>query len=176
METAIGHFGSTSKYADQLSYGCKGEALAAIARLASLEVRSKCSGSHTTTRLVLDKASSITSDYDLSVSSGTTVIATDIFRHLPVRRKALKPHVETNKIREAIKRYSLVHVQIGFSLYDFGKQKLLLGTPSCRSTLDRLAAYHDPRLVQALEVFTPIIIYVCNISTWSYINMRTILI
>lgn len=154
METKIGQFGCTNKSVNGDTYGCKGEALAAISRLATLEIRSKLPNSDKSNRIIIGNVSSTSSDFGHSSASKgeTSVVVSDIFTHFPVRRKALRANVEIHRVREMVKRYSICHKQIRFSLYDFGQQRLLLTTPPCESVLDRLEAYHDPRLVRALEV------------------------
>jgi DNA mismatch repair ATPase MutL len=156
LETRIGQFGFTNKHVHGDTYGCKGEALAAISRLAMLEIRSRPRNSNTVNRIVIGNGSATSSDFEHYFSSGggTTIVVTDIFRHLPVRRKALRANLEVHHIREMVKRYSVCHKDIRFSLYDFGRQKLLLATAPCQSVLDRLESYHDPRLVRALEVLS----------------------
>lgn len=96
------------------SMGFRGEALASICHVASLEIISK---------IASDDAYQIYANPQISVpkptnhTQGTTIFVQDLFQKLPVRRKFLKsPATEFTYIYEIVQRYALIYPQVDFVL------------------------------------------------------------
>jgi DNA mismatch repair ATPase MutL len=62
-------------------------------------------------------------------SDGTTAIATELFRELPVRRVAMIPSVEIAAVKHRMIQLALVNPHISFSLFDAARGIRVLHTP-----------------------------------------------
>lgn len=106
--------------------GFRGEALASIAAIAQVELKTRRSEDETAT-LVLIEGSTI-KEHGLTVAPvGTSVAVNNLFFNVPARRNFLKSDAtEFANIEEEFSRVALVHPDIAFSLYHNGKMTLQL--------------------------------------------------
>ena len=99
------------------SMGFRGEALASIAAIAQVEIKSRRENDELGTFLKIE-GSKIISQEECSASTGTTISIKNLFYNVPARRKFLKsPSVEMRHIIEEFQRVSLVNNRVSFSLF-----------------------------------------------------------
>jgi DNA mismatch repair ATPase MutL len=105
------------------SYGFRGEALSAIASLATVEITSREKGSSETycKRIRSDDHATFGKVHNRSIPSsrhGTKVVLSDIFNICKVRQRNIKRSGEVSKIKDFIVRMSILHHAIGWKLID----------------------------------------------------------
>ena len=97
--------------------GFRGEALASIAAVAQLELRTKPRQQETGT-LLLVEGSSISSQQPVACPDGTSISVKNLFYNVPARRNFLKSNaVEMRHILDEFQHVALANPQIGFSLH-----------------------------------------------------------
>ena len=103
------------------SMGFRGEALASIASISSVEVVSKAIGNDIGCRVEI-KGGNMLNKEDAGCPQGTTITVTDLFYNTPVRYKFLKKDfTEAGYIEDVITRIALVHPEIAIKLISSGK-------------------------------------------------------
>ncbi|CDR39105.1 RHTO0S04e01398g1_1 [Rhodotorula toruloides] len=110
-------------FAGVTTYGFRGEALASLQDVGTLEIRTKTTDDEEAQQLVLRGGECLVYGASRTErSTGTTVWVRDIFYKLPVRRRALsKPSAQSTllaSLRSALSTLSLIHPSISFSLTD----------------------------------------------------------
>lgn len=115
------HATSKIKVADDLfklkTKGFRGEALASIAAIAHIDLKTKKSTEEIGTHLVL-KGSEVISQEPCVTPNGTMVSVKNLFFNIPARRNFLKSDaVEMRHIIDEFHRVALAHPQIAFSLH-----------------------------------------------------------
>ena len=138
MRAAVGEFNMSHKSGAHF-YGCKGEALASIAQCCNVEIISKSPNSTVSVSKLLYGPRRISTASD--IPRGTIVHVRDIFYNLPVRRTALRSGTEISKIKELIKKMSILHHGVEFSLWNYGCGKPLFRQLSTDSVLFRIALF-----------------------------------
>ena len=97
--------------------GFRGEALASIAAVAQVEIRTKQPDQDTGT-LLLVEGSQITSQQPTACPNGTSIAVKNLFFNVPARRNFLKSNaVEMRHILDEFQHVALANPQIAFSLY-----------------------------------------------------------
>ncbi len=97
------------------TFGFRGEAIASICSICELEIHTKHKNSDPL-RLVIENSQIILEDIQPR-KNGTTIKVTDIFRHVPARKKFLKtPNTEYRYCLREFINTALINPQIGFSL------------------------------------------------------------
>ncbi|MGI4863467.1 MAG: DNA mismatch repair endonuclease MutL [Janthinobacterium lividum] len=97
--------------------GFRGEALASIAAVAQVEIRTKQTGQETGT-LLLVEGSAVTSQTPTACPDGTSIAVKNLFFNVPARRNFLKSNaVEMRHILDEFQHVALANPQIAFSLY-----------------------------------------------------------
>ncbi|GAB4138587.1 MAG: DNA mismatch repair endonuclease MutL [Bacteroidia bacterium] len=115
------HATSKIKNADDLfnlhTMGFRGEALASIAAVAQVEMRTKRRDDAVATCIIIE-GSKVISQEPCAASDGTSISVKNLFFNVPARRNFLKSDaVEFRHILEEFERVALSHPYIGFSLY-----------------------------------------------------------
>ncbi len=115
------HATSKIKSADDLfalrTMGFRGEALASIAAISQVELRSKQANEDLGTRLIIE-GSVVDSQEPCSSSVGSNLSVKNLFFNVPARRNFLKSNpVETKHIIEEFYRVAMVHPDIAFKMY-----------------------------------------------------------
>ena len=101
--------------------GFRGEALASIAAIAQVELRTRLHDSELGTAVNIE-GSHITSQQPTACPPGTSLSVKNLFFNVPARRNFLKKDsVELSHIEEVFKRVSLIHPDIAFSFNSNGK-------------------------------------------------------
>jgi len=97
--------------------GFRGEALASIAAVAQVEVKTKREEDELGTLLSID-GSELKGQEPISTSKGTSIAVKNLFFNVPARRKFLKSNpVEMKHILDEFQRIALANPEIGFELY-----------------------------------------------------------
>ncbi|WP_092739450.1 DNA mismatch repair endonuclease MutL [Hymenobacter psychrophilus] len=97
--------------------GFRGEALASIAAVAQVELRTKTRDQDTGT-LLLVEGSQITSQQPVACPDGTSISMKNLFFNVPARRNFLKSNaVEMRHILDEFQHVALANPQIAFSLF-----------------------------------------------------------
>ncbi len=94
--------------------GFRGEALASIAAIAHVDLKTKLEESELGT-LIKIEGSAVVSQENISASTGTSVAVKNLFYNIPARRNFLKSNsVETRHIVNEFQRVALAHPSISF--------------------------------------------------------------
>ena len=97
--------------------GFRGEALASIAAVAQVELRTRMADEELGTRLVIS-GSKVESQEPFATPKGSNFMVKNLFFNIPARRKFLKSnHTELNNIMMEFERIVLVNPEISFSLH-----------------------------------------------------------
>jgi len=102
--------------------GFRGEAMASIAAIAQVELKTKRYEDELGTKLEIE-ASHVINQQPCSTSSGTSICVKNLFYNIPARRNFLKSNpVETRHIIDEFQRVSLAHPEIHFTLHHDGQE------------------------------------------------------
>ncbi len=112
--------------------GFRGEALASIAAVAHIEMKTKTADAELGTYIKIE-GSKVVKQEPIATPKGTAIAVKNLFYNIPARRKFLKSvQVEMRHINDEFFRLALAHPQISFSLihngntvYHLPKSKLL---------------------------------------------------
>ncbi len=103
------------------TYGFRGEALASIAAIAQLEMKTKKKSDEVATSILIE-GSVVKEHTSCSASDGTSIAVKNLFFNVPARRNFLKSDAtETSYIIEEFNRVALVYPEKSFALYNNGK-------------------------------------------------------
>ena len=133
------HATSKIKAADDLfclnTKGFRGEALASIAAIAHVELKTKQEGEELGTSIAIE-GSSITDQSTIATPKGTSVAVKNLFFNIPARRNFLKSDaVELRHIIDEFHRVVLAHPQINFSMYHNGNNLFDLRSENFRQRI-----------------------------------------
>ena len=104
-----------------LTFGFRGEALASIAAVAEVTLRTRISGEEAGVEVTM-AASENRGTREVSCPVGTNIAVRNLFYNIPARRKFLKSdNVELRHIVEEFQRVALTRPDIGFTLTHNGK-------------------------------------------------------
>ena len=145
------HDTSKIRKADDLfalsTMGFRGEALASIAAVAQVKLKTRMSESEVGTELVIS-ASKVVQQQPISCPVGSNFIVDNLFFNVPARRKFLKTNTtELNNILTAYERITLVYPDIAFTLHSNGTELINLRPGSLRQ---RIVDVFGKRLNQVL--------------------------
>ena len=109
-----------------LTYGFRGEALASIAAVAEVTLRTRTADAPTGCQVVFDDSRHVSTE-EIACPCGTTFAVRNLFYNVPARRKFLKSdNVELKHIIEEFTRVALIHPETGFTLTHNGKDIFVL--------------------------------------------------
>ncbi|MDR2972048.1 MAG: DNA mismatch repair endonuclease MutL [Bacteroidales bacterium] len=101
--------------------GFRGEALASIAAIAHVELKTKRPEEETGTLLVTE-GSQVKEHTPTATQDGTSISIKNLFFNVPARRNFLKSDaIELGHIEEELNRISLIHCDVEFSFFNNGK-------------------------------------------------------
>jgi len=99
------------------TFGFRGEALASIAAVAQVEMKSRRKTDELATYLRVESSEVITQE-NTQAPEGTSISVKNLFYNVPARRNFLKSNpVELKHIVDEFQRVALAHPEIGFSFY-----------------------------------------------------------
>jgi DNA mismatch repair protein MutL len=133
------HATSKLRKADDLFHistkGFRGEALASIAAIAHVELKTKPAADEMGT-LVRIEGADIKEHAPVTASDGTSIAVQNLFFNVPARRNFLKSDkVELTHIEEELYRVALIHYDISFQYYHNGKLILMLPASNMRQRI-----------------------------------------
>lgn len=97
--------------------GFRGEALASIAAVAQVELKTKTEDEELGTSIVIE-GSTLKNQSNTSCKQGTTMLVKNLFFNVPARRNFLKGNpVEMRHIMDEFQRLALAHPDLAFNLY-----------------------------------------------------------
>lgn len=117
---------------DIRTMGFRGEALASIAAIAHVELKTRPHDATMGTQLIIE-GSKVIEQNEVATQSGTVINIKNLFFNTPARRNFLKSNpVEIRHIQEEFTRVALMHPQIAFSFYDEERRKFALSQGSLK--------------------------------------------
>ena len=126
------------------SLGFRGEALAAIASISHLQIKSRCPSENTGNQ-ILCRGSRIIHEGPTEHSEGTTVKVSSLFYSTPARRKYLKSaRTENSRNYKEIVRLALANPQIHFAYYREAKE--FTAYPAGQGLRERILAVYGEHL------------------------------
>lgn len=150
------HATSKISSADQLfslnTKGFRGEALASIAAVAQVEMKTR-QADEELGRMVCIEGSKIKEEEPCQCSKGTSFSIKNLFFNVPARRNFLKSDaVEMKHIIEEFQRLAIPHAGLAFQLYHNGNELFNLKAQSSRQRIvGTFGAKYDERLVPVEE-------------------------
>lgn len=140
------HATSKLRKADDLfrisTKGFRGEALASIAAIAHVELKTKPAADEMGT-LVLIEGADIKEHTPVTASDGTSIAVKNLFFNVPARRNFLKSDkVELTHIEEELYRVALIHYGIAFQYYNNGRLVLMLPASNMRQRVVNIFGQH----------------------------------
>ncbi len=160
------HATSKIKSADDLfnlhTKGFRGEALASIAAIAHVELKTKTEDSEIGTHLTIE-GSKVISQEPAVVPKGTTISVKNLFYNIPARRNFLKSNpVETRHIIDEFHRVALAHPSVAFQMLHNGSDVFNLPSSNSRQrivnifgskTNEKLVPVHEETEILKIEGF-----------------------
>ena len=133
------HATSKIKTADDLfnlhTKGFRGEALASIAAIAHVELKTKTEEGEIGTHLIIE-GSKVISQEPAVVPKGTTISVKNLFYNIPARRNFLKSNpVETRHIIDEFHRVALAHPSVSFIMVHNGSDIFNLPASNLRQRI-----------------------------------------
>jgi len=150
------HATSKIKKAEELwqirTKGFRGEALASIAAISHLEIKTRLRENEIGTEIKL-AGSKVESQEPTASPAGTTISVKNLFYNTPARRNFLKSDpVEMRHIVEEFERIALAHPDISFSLYHNGNELFNLKSSALRQRIVNVfGSKYNERLVPVKE-------------------------
>ncbi|MAY23190.1 MAG: DNA mismatch repair protein MutL [Flavobacteriaceae bacterium] len=115
--------------------GFRGEALASIAAIAHVELKTKTAASEIGTKITIE-GSEVTAQEAVVVPKGTMLSVKNLFYNIPARRNFLKSNpVETRHIIDEFHRVALAHPQVAFSMIHNGSDVFQLPESNLRQRI-----------------------------------------
>ncbi|MBE0422683.1 MAG: DNA mismatch repair endonuclease MutL [Lutibacter sp.] len=115
--------------------GFRGEALASIAAIAHVELRTRQESQQLGSCLKIE-GSTLISQENISTPTGTSVAVKNLFYNIPARRNFLKSNtIETRHIVNEFQRVALAHPNIAFSFYHNENEVYNLSTGNLRQRI-----------------------------------------
>ncbi|MDT0676112.1 DNA mismatch repair endonuclease MutL [Autumnicola musiva] len=118
--------------------GFRGEALASIAAIAHVELKTKPEDEEVGTCIKIE-GSSISSQEPCVTPKGTSLCVKNLFYNIPARRNFLKSdNVETRHIIDEFQRVALAHPHINFTLHHNGSELFQLNSTNYRQRITNI--------------------------------------
>lgn len=115
--------------------GFRGEALASIAAIAHVELKTKLSDQQTGTKILVE-GTEVKSQEPCATTSGTSIAVKNLFFNVPARRNFLKSEgVEMRHIIDEFQRVALTHPDIAFQLHHNNSEVFNLHPGSLRQRI-----------------------------------------
>jgi len=134
--------------------GFRGEALASIAAIAHVELKTKRPEEEIGTLLIAE-GSQVKEHTPTATQNGTSISVKNLFFNVPARRNFLKSDAkELGYIEEELNRLSLIHYDIEFSFYHNGKLMQQLPTSNQKQRIINVFGIHFKEKLFPVELDT----------------------
>ncbi len=132
--------------------GFRGEALASIASIANVELKTKRHNDELGTKIIIE-GSEIIKQENINCANGTSIAVKNLFFNVPARRKFLKSdRIEFQHITEEFNRVALAFPDISFSFYEDDNLKIQLDSSNLKQRIyNLLGNIYKERLVPIEE-------------------------
>jgi len=115
--------------------GFRGEALASIAAVAQVEMKTRQAATETGTRIVIE-GTEVKLQEACAVNPGTTIMVKNLFYNVPARRNFLKSNTtELRNILDEFTRIALAHPGIAFRLWNNGTEQYRLEADTLKARI-----------------------------------------
>lgn len=139
------------------TFGFRGEALASIAAIAQVELKSRRNIDELGTHVVIE-GSVVKSQQPCATEPGTSIQVKNLFFNVPARRQFLKSDAhEMRLIIEEFQRVALVYPNIGFTLYNNGKPQIQLPAGSLKQRISNLFGNNYQEKLVPVETDTQVV-------------------
>lgn len=139
------------------TFGFRGEALASIAAIAQVELKSKKSEDQLGTHVTVE-GSVVKSQQPCAMEPGTSLQVKNLFYNVPARRQFLKSDAhEMRLIIEELQRVALVNPGISFSLVNNGKLQLHLPGGNLKQRIINLFGSNYQEKLVPVETSTEVV-------------------
>lgn len=147
------------------SLGFRGEALASIASVAHIIMKTKTAEARSGVRLEIDGGKEISFE-ETSCENGTDISILGLFKHTPARKKYMKTEkTEYAHIFDMISNIALSHPEIGFKLRNDGGE--VFDLPPNQNIKERISVLYGEDIAKAL---IPVIYLQSNLSINGFIG------
>lgn len=137
--------------------GFRGEALASIAAVAQVELRTRPAESELGVRLCID-GSKVVSQEPTSCAAGANFAVRNLFFNIPARRKFLKSNqTELSNILAEFERIALAHPDVAFTLHSAGAVMLDLPSENFRKRIVGIFGSRIDKSLIPIDVTTPMV-------------------
>ena len=134
--------------------GFRGEALASVAAVAQVELKTRQANDELGTNLCI-AASKVTSQEPCSCDVGSNFVVENLFFNVPARRKFLKGNnTELKNIITAFERIALVYPNVSFTLFSNGTEVLCLKAGALRQRIVDVAGKRINQFLLPVDVKT----------------------
>lgn len=132
--------------------GFRGEALASLAAVAQVEMKTKQSFDELGTKIIVE-GSEIKKQEACQATDGTSIAVKNLFYNIPARRNFLKSdNVELKHITDEFHRVALAHPDVFFSMHHNGKENYHLMPGNLRQRIIGILGPHaNKKLVPVFE-------------------------
>ncbi len=139
------------------TFGFRGEALASIAAVSQVEMKSKREEDSLGTLIIIE-ASEVKKQEVVSMANGTTISVKNLFFNIPVRRNFLKSiAVETKYIIEEFQRVALSRPDVEMSLFNGNNEVYKLSSTQLESRIEDILIKSSKGSLLAVEEHTEIV-------------------
>lgn len=139
------------------TFGFRGEALASIASVSEVELRTRQQSDEIGTSLIIS-ASNFVSQEPIACPLGCNFIVKNLFFNVPARRKFLKNNqTEFGHVLKEIERVSLVHPEVSISLFHQGEEVVSLPISSLKQRIIGLFGKKMNQILLPVEVHTSVV-------------------
>lgn len=131
--------------------GFRGEALASIASVSEVEMKTKSAAEGVGTRIVIN-AGTVEKQENTATTQGTSIAVKNLFYNIPARKNFLKSiSVETKHIYEEYLRIALAYPSITFEYYNQDKNQSILKGGTLKQRIAELFRIKEEDLLDAGE-------------------------
>ena len=131
--------------------GFRGEALASIASVSEVEMKTKSAEENVGTLIKISAGKLLTQE-NCAATQGTSIKVKNLFFNLPARKNFLKSiTVETKHIFTEFQRVALSYPNVAFEYYNQEKRVLSLAAGSLKQRIQELLSIKDDELIKTEE-------------------------
>lgn len=131
--------------------GFRGEALASIASVSQVEMRTKSQEESIGTRIIIN-AGTFETQENVATTQGTSITVKNLFYNIPARKNFLKSiSVETKHIFEEYQRIALAYPEIAFEFYNQDKNLSKLKGGTLKQRIASLFKVNESELIETNE-------------------------